>query len=188
LTRKDSGRDLGYGGLSLETGLVDCLIRIGHAWRLLTWLTRIVAVAADGASRGQARAQQQSAIVAEQENWSKPKIASSGGVVGNQGLVRGSLLRRKFASAESPGFRVRATRIPGLGDSGCGSCCEQLWSRDLVLDSPSEATARRHLCEGSCRPEHQLGWRTRNQSVGQQAGQWGPKVGVQAPGRGNIRD
>jgi hypothetical protein len=118
----------------------------------------------------------------------KPKIASSGGVVGNQGLVRGSLLRRKFASAESPGFRVRATRIPGLGDSGCGSCCEQLWSRDLVLDSPSEATARRHLCEGSCRPEHQLGWRTRNQSVGQQAGQWGPKVGVQAPGRGNIRD
>jgi hypothetical protein len=114
LTRKDSGRDLGYGGLSLETGLVDCLIRIGHAWRLLTWLTRIVAVAADGASRGQARAQQQSAIAAEQEHWSaslKLQARAEWSATKDwsaEVCFGGSLLRRSHpdSGCARPGFRV----------------------------------------------------------------------------------
>ena len=41
-----------------------------------------------------------------------------------------------------PGFRVWATRIPGLGDSSFGSRVQRLWSRDSVRDSSGEAIAR----------------------------------------------
>ncbi len=48
-------------------------------------------VAADGIGSGQARAPRRSAAAAEQEHWNKPKIADSGLVGGDQGMVSGSV-------------------------------------------------------------------------------------------------